>query len=43
MTQDGDFPRLFNLNGRRFDIGDVCGQLNKDANGNLVFKKNKKG
>lgn len=25
LTAEGDFPRLFNLNGRRFDINDVCG------------------
>jgi hypothetical protein len=27
MTPEGDFPKLFNLNGRRFDIQDLCGQL----------------
>ena len=43
MTAEGDFPRLFNLGGRRFDVNDLCGQLNRDQNGNLVFKKNKKG
>lgn len=43
MTAEGDFPRLFNLSGRRFDILDVCGQLNRDASGQFVFKKNKKG
>lgn len=43
LTAEGDFPRLFNLNGRRFDINDLCGQLNRDAHGNLIFKKNKKG
>ena len=25
LTSDQDFPRLFNLNGRRYDIIDVCG------------------
>jgi hypothetical protein len=31
LTSEGEFPRLFTLNGRRFDINDVCGQLNRDA------------
>lgn len=43
LTAEGDFPRLFNLNGRRFEIGDLCGQLSRDSNGALIFKKNKKG
>ncbi len=25
LTAEGDFPRLYNLNGRRFDVNDVCG------------------
>lgn len=25
MTGDGDLPKLFNYNGRRFDINDVIG------------------
>ena len=31
MTPDGDLPKLFNYNGRRFDIVDTIGQLDKDA------------
>lgn len=36
MTPDGDLPKLFNYNGRRFDIVDTIGQLDKDANGNII-------
>lgn len=36
MTPDGDLPKLFNYNGRRFDIVDTIGQLEKDSNGNIV-------
>jgi hypothetical protein len=43
LTPDSDFPRLFNLNGRRFDILDLCGQLQRDAAGNLVFERNQRG
>ena len=31
------------MNGRRFDILDLCGQLTRDAQGNLQFKRNEKG
>lgn len=34
-TQDGDLPKLFNYNGRRFDIVDCLGQIDKDKNGNI--------
>lgn len=36
MTADGDLPKLFNYNGRRFDITDTIGQVDKDANGEMV-------
>ena len=32
-TKDGDLPKLFNYNGRRFDITDIIGQIDKDKNG----------
>ena len=35
-TTDGDIPKLFNYNGRRFDVTDIIGQLDKDANGNIL-------
>ena len=34
---------MFNLNGRRFDVNDVCGIFERDPNGNILPKKNKKG
>lgn len=43
MTPEGDFPKLFNLNGRRFDIQDLCGQLQRDKNGDINFKRNQRG
>lgn len=30
MTKDGDLPRLFNYDGRKFDITDMIGQVDKD-------------
>lgn len=42
-TQDGDLPKLFNYNGRRFDVADVIGQLDKDANGNIQPLTDEKG
>jgi len=35
-TQDGDLPKLFNYNGRRFDIVDTIGQFDKDSKGNII-------
>jgi len=35
-TADGDLPKLFNYNGRRFDITDCIGQVDRDSNGELV-------
>ena len=43
MTSDGDLPKLFNYNGRRFDITDCIGQLEKDTKGNIIPVQNKKG
>ena len=36
MTADGDLPKLFNYNGRRFDITDTIGQVDKDQKGNII-------
>lgn len=36
MTDDGDLPKLFNYNGRRFDITETMGQVEKDKNGEIV-------
>lgn len=35
-TSDGDLPKLFNYNGRRFDITDVIGQVDKDERGEFI-------
>lgn len=43
MTPDGDLPKLFNYNGRRFDIVDTIGQLDKDANGEIMPLTDKSG
>lgn len=36
MTDEGDLPKLFNYNGRRFDITETMGQVEKDKNGEIV-------
>lgn len=43
MTSDGDLPRLFNYNGRRFDVTDTLGQLDKDKVGNIIPETDKNG
>jgi hypothetical protein len=43
LTSDGDLPKLFNYNGRRFDICDCIGQVEKDDKGNFVPVPDKKG
>lgn len=36
MTEEGDLPKLFNYNGRRFDITETMGQIEKDKNGEII-------
>jgi len=43
MTEDGDLPKLFNYNGRRYDITDCIGQLDKDEFGYYVFETDRNG
>lgn len=43
MTSDGDLPKLFNYNGRRFDITDIIGQVEKDQNGDMIPQTDSKG
>ena len=43
MTDEGNIPKLFNYNGRRFDINDVTGICEKDKKGNIVTRTDKKG
>jgi hypothetical protein len=35
LSKEGDLPRLFNYQGRRFDIKDVMGDLEKDSEGKI--------
>lgn len=43
MTADGDLPKLFNYNGRRFDVADVIGQCDKDAKGEIIPHQDARG
>jgi hypothetical protein len=43
LTEDGDLPKLFNYNGRRFDIVDTLGQVDKDKNGEITPQTNSRG
>jgi hypothetical protein len=36
MTEEGDLPKLFNYNGRRFDITDTIGQIETDITGEII-------
>jgi hypothetical protein len=41
---NGDLPRLFNYQGKRFDILDICGAFDLNPhNGEIVLKKNPQG
>jgi hypothetical protein len=42
-TSDGDLPKLFNYNGRRFDITDVIGQVDKDEQGEFIKNSDNSG
>eukprot|EP00347_Sterkiella_histriomuscorum_P011390 403372642 len=37
----GDLPLLFNYKGKKFDILDVMGNLDKDRNGNIIIRRDK--
>ena len=37
LLSDGDLPKLFNYDAKRFDIKDVMGQFNKDAHGRIIL------
>lgn len=38
---DDDIPLLFNYKGKKFDIRDVMGDLDKDRNGNMIIRRDK--
>ena len=39
QLDDGDMQKLLNYNGKRFDIKDVIGVFDKDANGNIILQR----
>lgn len=43
ISKDGDLPKLFNYNGRRFDITDCIGIFEKDKHGFIIIKTDGKG
>lgn len=43
LEQDGNLPKLFSYTGRRFDIADVIGCCDKDANGNIIPMTDQEG
>lgn len=43
MTKDGNLPNLINYEGRKFDILDTLGFVDKDENDHIKKKKSKKG
>jgi hypothetical protein len=43
MTEDGDLPKLFNYNGRRFDIVDCMGTIDKDEFGYYIWETSPDG
>ena len=44
MEQNGvDIPFLFTYKGKKFDINDVMGSLDKDRKGNIIVRWDPKG
>jgi hypothetical protein len=44
MDQNGgDIPDLLTYKGKKFDLQDVMGHLDKDRRGNIILRKNAKG
>jgi len=43
LQQDGNLHQLFNYQGRRFDIKDVMGIFEKNANSKIIVQKSQKG
>lgn len=43
LANGEDLPKLFNYNGRRFDVLDVCGTFDRDSNGAILMRRNKSG
>jgi len=43
LVAEGDLPKLFNYNGKRFDIKDVMGTFEKDSNSIVIPLQATKG
>lgn len=43
LADDGDIPKLYNYNGRRFSPADVIGFFDQDKKGNSLMRTNKDG
>lgn len=43
QLDDGDIQKLLNYTGKRFDIKDVIGVFDKDANGNIILQRGANG
>jgi hypothetical protein len=43
LTEEGDIPRLFNYGGRKYNIADTIGILEKDPQGSIILRKDKRG
>ena len=39
QLDDDDIPKLLNYSGKRYDIKDIIGILDKDANGNIILQR----
>lgn len=43
LNSDGDMPKLYNYNGKKFDIEDIIGYFDKDKHGNALLRMNNQG
>lgn len=38
---DGELPQLFNYKGKKFNLQEIMGALDKDRNGNIIIRRDK--
>jgi len=43
LTDDANIPKLFNLDGNKYDILDTIGIFDKDDQDNIILKENADG
>lgn len=43
LTDDGDIPKLYNLEGNKYDIKDTIGIFNRDDEDNIILKEDADG